>query len=275
MVETYGSAIDIAKALGYHCYTPSQKANLAIFSRYPLSNAGTIKGLSPFSFIAATVELPNGQKIRVYDIWLTSKGCIESKLKDKGTADKAIVASDVERNNMLKKFLRHPDIVKHMRDKDIPIIVAGDFNSMSHFDYTMETKKSGLNFGRILPLMVSKTMEESGFTDTYRNVHPRIERETLGYTWTTVGIGYHWTREKGFYPVKENPDPERRGLYCRIDYIYSLGSILKPILSETIAHYPSVENRSFPEFPSDHAAVMTTFRWSPPRKANKEQKATR
>jgi exonuclease III len=259
-IETYGSAADIAKALGYYYFTSADKANLTIFSRYPLSDAGIIKGLSPFSYIGATAELPDGRKIRVYAIWLASKGCITSKLRNKETADRDFVASDVERNKMLKRFLRNPDIIKHMKNRDVPIIVAGDFNSMSHLDYTEETKKSGLNFGRILPLMVSKTMNESGFTDTYRRLHPKITNETLGYTWTTVGLGYHWTREKGFFPVDKNPAPERRGLYCRIDFIYSWGATLKPVLSETITHYPSVTNRSFPEFPSDHAAVMTTFR---------------
>ena len=48
MIETYGSAADIAKALNYYHYTPSADANLAIFSRYPLQDFGTIKDLSPW-----------------------------------------------------------------------------------------------------------------------------------------------------------------------------------------------------------------------------------
>ncbi len=45
MVETYGSAAEIAKSLNFHYYTPDPKANLCIFSRYPLEDVGVIDGV--------------------------------------------------------------------------------------------------------------------------------------------------------------------------------------------------------------------------------------
>lgn len=72
MTETYGSAKDIAESLGFHYYTPSPDANLTIFSRYPMVSSGNLENLSPFSFIEATVELPTGDYVKVYNIWLTS-----------------------------------------------------------------------------------------------------------------------------------------------------------------------------------------------------------
>jgi len=259
MLETYGSASDIANALGYHYCTPDPEANLAIFSRYPLSDAGSLRSLSSFSFIGATAELPSGRKIRIYDIWLTCAGCDVSKLRNRNTADQMIVSWDVERKGMLDQFLRHADVEKHIANRDIPVIVAGDFNSLSHLDYTEETRNDGLNYGRVLPISVSQTMEAHGFTDTYRMVHPKVTKETLGYTWTTVGLGYHWEPEKAFFPVEKNPAPEDRGLFCRIDFIYCAGSTLKPTSSRTIIHHSSNHDRCFPEFPSDHAAVLTIF----------------
>ena len=274
MVETYGSARDIAKALDYHYYTPSEKANLAIFSRYPLSNAGPLKGLSSFSFIAATAELPNGHKVRIYNIWLTSQGVNESRLRNSASTNEQIVTSDGLRLSMLKQFLQHPDVKTNLADENLPVIVAGDFNSFSHLDYTEQTKKDGLNYGRILPITVSKAMEANGFIDTYREVNLKVAKETLGYTWTTVGLGYHWSEQLAFHPVEKNPAPERRGLFCRIDYIYSAGSMIKPISSSVISHHASNSERCFPEFPSDHAAVLTIFTVDSIDKANKDLKAT-
>lgn len=102
-------------------------------------------------------------------------------------------------------------------------------------------------------------MQEEGFIDTYRFIHPVIDAKTLGHTWTTVGQGYTYVSDKGFVPVDENPSPETRDPYARIDYIYCTGDDLVPMHSSTILHHSSNEIRSFPEFPSDHAAVVTKF----------------
>jgi endonuclease/exonuclease/phosphatase family metal-dependent hydrolase len=260
MTEAYGSAADIAKALNYHYYTPSPDANLAIFSRYPLQDICKMKGLSPFSFIMATVLLPNGSKLRVYNIWLTSGGRHIVEIKNKELSDEDFVRGDDNRYEHIQKLLQHPHFLKDLANKkNIPVVVAGDFNCVSHLDYTPETKKKGLNFGRILPVEVSKAMEKYGFTDTYRYTNPEITEKTLGHTWTTVGPGFVYVEDKGFVPAKNDPKPEFRGLFARIDFIYFTGGHIKPVSSRTIIHYDSNRDRSFPEFPSDHGAVLTTF----------------
>ncbi len=262
MIETYGSAEAIAKALGFHYYTPSPTANLTIFSRYPLENVGTPKSLSSFSFIAATVQLPNGEKIRVHDIWLTSGGRHIVEIKDKNLSDEAFTAGDDRRYEHLQQLLKHPGFMKDVADcATVPVIVAGDFNCVSHLDYTEKTKKKKLNYSRLLPIKASEAMAKAGFTDTYRFVHPQIIEATLGYTWMTVGKGFTYVSEKGFVPVEENPRPQYQDPYARIDYIYCKGKKLKPVKSEVITFHPSNSSRSFPEFPSDHAAVLTTFEW--------------
>ena len=260
MIETYGSAADIAKALGFHHYTPSAAANLCIFSRYPLTDVEPLKGLSSFSFIAATVNLPDGNKIRVYDIWLTSGGRHLVAIKNKQLSDSDYCAGDDLRFDQLQKFLAHDDFSKHIANSDqVPVIVAGDFNCVSHLDHTTVTRQSKLNQSRVLPIKVSKVMHKDGFSDTFRQSNPDILDSTLGHTWTTVGIGYQYVSEKGFVPVKESPQPEYRNSYARIDYIYANGSRLETVNSTVIAHHSSQLERSFPEFPSDHAAVLTEF----------------
>lgn len=263
MTETYGSAQSIATALGFHYYTPAPDANLTIFSRYPLEHFGNIEGLSPFSFIAATANLPNNKKLRVYNIWLTSGGRHIVEIKNKTLSDIDFNKGDKNRYKHVLELLQHKDFKNDLKLKDsIPLIVAGDFNCISHLDYTEATKSAGLNYGRIIPNKTSMAMADNGFMDSYRVANPVITKETLGYTWTTVGLEYTYESDLGFVPIKTkvHPEPQYRNPYTRIDYIYATGKTIKPIHSKTIIHHKSNTKRSFPEFPSDHGAVITTFK---------------
>lgn len=261
MIETYGLAQDIASALGFHFHTVNPDSNLCIFSRYPLSNVGLLKGLNSFSFIAATVEMPGGQLVRVYDVWLTSSGRHIVKIKDKSLSDEVFSRGDDNRFENLQQLLGHEVFLRDLEAADsIPLFVAGDFNCVSHLDHTESTRDAKINFSRVLPIKVSKAMQDLGFVDTYRAAHPEITANTLGYTWTTVGKGFTYESGKGFVPTDAHPHPEYRDPYARIDYIYSLGQKAGILTSKTITHHPSREDRSFPEFPSDHAAVITRFK---------------
>ena len=269
MIETYGSSKEIAKKLGFYYYTPSVSANLCIFSRYPLKRVSNLKGLSSFSFIRGIVKIPiqkNGEdcimNVQIYCIWLTSGGRHIFAVKDKNVSNEKFVAGDNNRYQMIKNFLNHSKVKKSIRVSDnTPVIVAGDFNCVSAVDFTEETKQKGLNFGRILKKTPThQAMIDLDFVDTYRFTNPKITKETLGYTWTTVGSDYDYFSSKGFMPVKKSRNPEYREGYARIDYIYSLGKKLQPLNSKVIKYYKNYTKRSFVEFPSDHAAVLTEFK---------------
>ena len=262
MIETYGSAEAIAKALNFHYYTPSAGANLCIFSRYPLSDFGDLKGISSFSFIKATVNISATQKVRFYPIWLTSGGRHINQIRSSKLSDEDFTKGDDLRHRHLQDLIKHADFVKYDANSDkIPVIVAGDFNCVSHLDYTEKTQKDKLNYSRILPIKVSLEMEKLGYTDTYRSANPKITEKTLGYTWTTVGLNYTWVSGKGFVSVdpKKTPRPESQGGFSRIDYIYSKGTRLKTNWSKTLTYHPEHKDKSFPYWPSDHGAVLTEF----------------
>lgn len=262
MTETYGSAKAISEALCYYYYTPSPDANLTIFSRYPLENFENLEGLSPFSFVVATAVLPGNQKVRVYNIWLTSGGRHIVAIKDNNLSDAEFNDGDENRYEHIQQLLQHEDFKKDLANIDqVPLIVAGDFNCVSHLDFTEETKAKGLNFNRLVPNKTSMAMASSGFIDTYRLTNPQITAETLGYTWTTVGLEYTYDSDLGFVPIKteKHPEPEYRNPFARIDFIYCAGNKINPINSKLIVHHKSNLNRSFPEFPSDHGAVLTSF----------------
>ncbi|MEM7454321.1 MAG: endonuclease/exonuclease/phosphatase family protein [Planctomycetota bacterium] len=260
MIETYGSAETIAGELGFHFYTPDSDANLCIFSRYPLSEFGPLEGLSAFSFIAATVTLPAGLKVRLYNIWLTSSGRHIVEIKNNELSDSEFDSGDDVRFEQLSRFLEHADLSRHLANAgQTPVLVAGDFNCVSHLDHTVGTRHSGLNHRRVLACRASKAMRRAGFADTYREANPDVLESTLGHTWTTVGRGFVYEEGNGFVPVEVNPAPEYRDPYARIDFIYSCGAALQPVASAVIARHRLEDTRSFPEFPSDHAAVLTTF----------------
>lgn len=240
MTETYGSAVDISAATGFHYWTPDPTANLTIFSRYPLENAGIVPGLSLYSFIRATVVLPDNRKVKFYNIWLTSEGRGINQIKNLSISDQAFNEGDDNRADQLLQLLNHSELQQDLANQDeIPVIIAGDFNCVSHLDYTAATKAAGLNFGRVLDCRASKDMANKGFTDTYRYLHPTITKSTLGHTWET------W----------KSPDT----LFTRIDFIYSAGAKLIPLESKNLVYYKNNTTQHWPYWPSDHGAVFTSF----------------
>lgn len=261
MIETYGSAASIAAALDFHHHTPSADANLCLFSRYPLSDVQLLDGLNPFSFIAATMTLPRGQRVRLYNVWLTSGGRHIVAIKDKtSVSDETFVRGDGNRFKHVEKLLNHPRFKQDLKSaQSVPLIVSGDFNCVSHLDHNTTTRDAELNHSRVLPVKVSLAMQEAGFIDTYRSAHPVVTEETLGHTWTTVGTDYVYESGRGFVKTEEHPRPQYQDPYARIDYIYCRGSKLRVVDSATITRHHDYPDRRFPEFPSDHAAVITTF----------------
>lgn len=235
MIETYGSAKEISEKLEFYYYTPSKNANLSIFSRYRIKKFGTLQNLSSFSFIQATIFLADKKEVsssvQVYCIWLTSGGRNIVAIKNKKISDTEFVKEDNNRYQMMKKFLKHKSVKKSIRLSDkIPVIITGDFNCVSSVDFNEDTKKIGLNFGRALEQTPTHDLTTRlGFIDTYRFTNPQITKETLGYTWTTVGKGYDYNPKKDFVPV-ENMSDERtkyRGKYARINFYLFIGKKIK------------------------------------------------
>jgi HAD superfamily hydrolase (TIGR01509 family) len=107
-----------------------------------------------------------------------------------------------------------------------PAVLVGDFNCPSHLDRPDAEWP------------VTRAAEEAGFADSYRQAHPDPVREP-GHTWS---------------PVHAEPEPQDR-----IDFVLHRG--LRVLDSRT---YVSGTPRTWPDvgdndWPSDHAAVITTF----------------
>ncbi|MEU6353766.1 HAD-IA family hydrolase [Streptomyces sp. NPDC047072] len=107
-----------------------------------------------------------------------------------------------------------------------PVVLVGDFNCPSHLDWPD------------VEWPVTKAAEEAGFRDSFREARPDAVRDP-GYTWS---------------PVHAEPEPQDR-----IDFVLHRG--LRVLDSRTYVRgtprtWPDVEDN---DWPSDHAAVITTF----------------
>ncbi|WP_432022615.1 protein kinase domain-containing protein [Streptomyces parvus] len=117
-----------------------------------------------------------------------------------------------------------------------PAIVAGDFNSPSHLDWTEDTRNR--HCASVIEWPATKVFEDQGFEDSFREMHPDPAGDR-GETWSTV-----WKRNTGH---DDHPEPQDR-----IDFILHRGDATRTLVSRTVG-----DGRGWP---SDHRAVLTTFR---------------
>ena len=233
MQETYGSGELISEALGFN-FLP-RGTNVSIMSRFPILE--DISVYHEFKCVGAVIELPDKTPLAFYSIWLPydaeiwEVGTREGKSKEELLAACASSASDLEQILTLAKAK-----LAELNYAEVSIIIAGDFNSMSHLDYTENEIDQ---YGYVIEWPTSKYITAAGFTDSYREQYPIVNRN-LGSTWS---------------PRFPNQQQDR------IDFIYYSNNSMKsvesvkydrPVDSENLLNEPVA-------FPSDHAAIITRF----------------
>ncbi|KAK6753490.1 hypothetical protein RB195_012840 [Necator americanus] len=145
---------------------------------------------------------------------------------------------ELKNNSRMAAWRRKSEIV--------PVIVAGDFNTPSHLDWTDATKDRHGGWSVVWP--ATKAMQDMKFIDSFRALHPDVDQDP-GYTWSTVNkFNAEWD-----YAIPEPQD--------RIDFIFYQGK-LNPIKSfmyagsEPLKPIPYHKDN---DYPSDHFAVITEF----------------
>lgn len=229
LIETYGSGEIIADSLGYYYYLIS--SNLSIMSRFPIKE--TIQAFEPFNFGGAVLDIGEGKEIVILDTWLYHLPRYSIDVREgKLSSDELIEADRDTRYAQLQSILK--GIETKNFSKETPVFFVGDFNSASHLDWTEHTKD--LHYGYVVEWPVSKSVIDAGFKDSFRTMN--IDAlQNPGITWTPLAAA-----STNLY-----------GLRDRIDYIYYQGPV-KPIESKVINYHPVM-------FPSDHAAVISVFKW--------------
>ena len=224
MQETYGSGPVIADSLGMVYYYRS--SNLGVFSKYPI--IATHDLYKPFHFGGVTLQMPGRKQLRVFSLWLNYLPDIDKSLAAPWSVDSILSAESQTRQKEITAIITDLDLLLKETD-EVPIIVAGDFNSPSHLDFTEVTKARYQDL--IIPWPVSKAMLTRGFKDAFRLIHkdPSLK---YGATWS---------------PRFEDSCQER------IDHIYFTPGLLKCVDAQVL-------NQAQPQWPSDHAAVLAEFR---------------
>ncbi|MEF3301699.1 discoidin domain-containing protein [Paenibacillus sp. GYB003] len=265
VVETYASGETIANGLNaglpehrrYEAIKVSvdpahlpDKDNLWIFSRYPMVKRYPVikhSGLmGDFHFGGAKVRLPDGQEVNVFDTWLYHEGGAWGSVnRTVGEAtyglprtftDAELLATDLVRRLQMTRKIVDYNLPTLLRGDDSPIIMAGDFNTLSNEDWSARFADAPGHGGLALQWPVTQLIREAGFTDTYRWANPDAGRHP-GSTWSPY-YGY------GMAPG-------------RIDYIWTKGEQMRVLGSFTFdRRLPGHEIPGHP-FYSDHAAVIT------------------
>ena len=231
MQEAYGTQQMLADSLNFKMITASANANLALFSRYPITK---LTAKEPFKSTPGIITLPNDRQILVADWWLRyayrpeytdyylNKGLdVNDWIKE----DAMLGAADATVN-------MDTDIDPVVKGTDMAVIVSGDFNSGSHLDWTARAAPLHNGYGPVA-FPISMLMLDRGYTDTYRAINPNELSHPAG---TFAAIFGHLQTS-------------------RIDYIYYKGTGIKPIASKIIRTAPEIDD----VWPSDHAAVLTVF----------------
>ncbi len=230
MQETYGSGEWISEQLGFHFHP--RGTNVSIHSRYPVLE--DISVFEKFKCVGALLELPEGRKLAFYSIWLPyNKEIWIEGTRDFNDLDSIKSACDASREDLQKMWSLIQERLSDAKYADIPIVIAGDFNSMSHLDYIKPFRNQF--DGVAIDWPTSHILSDVGFRDAWREIHPEVNRKE-DRTWTPR------------FP-KQQQD--------RIDFIYYRGSRLEVRDAVVIDEHTQ-------KFPSDHAALVTEFSWCKP-----------
>ncbi|MDR6569228.1 endonuclease/exonuclease/phosphatase family protein [Chitinophaga ginsengisegetis] len=232
MQEAYGTQQFLNDTLGFHLQTSAPGANLALFSRYPLEKHSSNDN---FKSNTAVVQLPGNRKVLIGNWWLRYAYKHEYTdfypIPGLNTNDWVKEDSELAVTDARKNLEQDIDPVV-AADTSLPVILAGDFNSGSHLDWTERAAFLHYGYGPVL-LPASGFMLERGYRDSYRELQPN-EVTHQGGTFAAI-YGHLQT--------------------SRIDFIYYKGPGIKAVSSKIIRTAPEIDD----VWASDHAAVLTVF----------------
>ncbi|MFE6488038.1 HAD-IA family hydrolase [Streptomyces sp. NPDC057757] len=229
--ETYGTAArELGEALGWYHHRAGD--NLGVVSRYPITARLGDPDVGFYGGTGVRIRLDGGEAVDVWSAHLdyTPYGPYEARFDGLPAAE--LVAHEGVRLGQMREILRR---IADSADDGTPVLLLGDFNAPSHLDW------AGVEWP------VTKAAEEAGLRDSYREAHPDPAADP-GHTWSPV----HVEHEDG----SGRPEPQDR-----IDYVLYRGRGLRVLDSRTFVSgtprvWPDVAGN---EWPSDHAAVITTF----------------
>jgi len=248
--EPDGRTLDIAAAAGY----PYADTRRHILSKFPLFDSAmgvtTSPEAPPYSIagldrdaVHAWAMVAPGQVVAVANTHLTSDPYGPELVRDGKTLEE-VLANEAEVRMPEAQAL--VDGLGPVAARGVPVLLTGDFNSVSHRDWTPAMQGVRPEMKYLVEWPVSKLIEGAGLVDTFRAAHPDPVA-VPGLTWTP---GRPWP----VMPEGETVD--------RIDFVWAANATVvdSVLLGET--GNPAVALSVTP-FPSDHRGVLSTVEVAP------------
>jgi endonuclease/exonuclease/phosphatase family metal-dependent hydrolase len=208
-----------------------------LISRWPIFDSGsgvrTARGASPYSTTAldadalhAWVMVRPGKVVAVANVHLSS-----------GSGEAALRLAEAQPLAALGR----------LGAAGTPVFLTGDFNSTSHLDLSPGSPAIRAEGDGVPAGAVTRLLAEAGLRDSYRDAHSDAVRRP-GHTFTP-----------GAPHAAGIPDRSR----IRIDYVFAAGPS-RTLSSQVVGEAGGsvVDVAVFP-WPSDHRAVVSTFRVQP------------
>lgn len=228
MQETYGSGEIISEGLGFHFQ--ERGTNLSIHSRFPIVE--DISVFEEFKCTGALIQVAEDRQVAFYSIWLPyGKDIWLPEIRGAASVEEWQKACQPSADDLAEILIAIKQRLADDKYKDVTLMIAGDFNSMSHLDYGLASVDQ---YQQPVDWNTSRLMTQDNFRDAYRETNPVIDRE-VDVTWSPR------------FPEQEQE---------RIDFVYYRSPDYRATGSEVIRTH-SVQ------FPSDHAAVVATFKQKP------------
>jgi HAD superfamily hydrolase (TIGR01509 family) len=224
------AARELAEALGWYHHQAGE--NLGIISRHPIRARLGDPEVGFYGAAGVRLLVDGALEVDVWTVHLhyTPYGPYEAAFD--GLPSRELIAHEEVRLTQMREALRR---IAESRGGERPVVLTGDFNSPSHLDWP----------DVVWP--VTRAAEEAGLRDSYREARPDPVRDP-GHTWSPIHVRHQ----------EDSSRPEPRD---RIDYVLHNGRGLAVLDSSTVVTgvpraWPDVADN---DWPSDHAAVLTTF----------------
>ena len=226
--EPTGNTLRLADALGWE----HANERLHIISKYPLIDPPNGNG----HFIY--VQVRPGEVVALMNVHLPSDPYGPYWVRDGETLETVLQNERELRLSALAPVLAR---LTELQQAGIPTFLTGDFNAPSHLDWTAEVVATTPQ--RLYPVewAVSKAVEQSGMTDSFRAIHPDAVA-VAGNTWT---YGY------------PHPHVLENEMIDRIDFVYASAGVR--ILDSQIVGELGGQDVGIGvlPFPSDHRGVVS------------------
>ena len=154
------------------------------------------------------------------------------------TVEEAIASAWNTRGEEVTKIIH--DIQKAQKE-GYPVFLTGDFNEPSCLDWTDKAVAAGLCKAKVQWPATFAFIKDAGMSDSYRAIYPD-EVEKPGHTWTSLPV----------------PDGAKE-VMDRIDFVMFWGGV-DLVNSLIIGEKGDVSDVFFEDYPSDHRAIVSTFK---------------